>query len=598
MEQEVTDHLEFSDNAKRVLEVRYLRRNARGEVIESPNEMFHQVARAISEAELLYGPPGEARLWEERFYEMLTSLDFLPNSPTLMNAGTQLGQLSACFVLPIGDSMESNFGTLRDAALIQRTGGGTGFSFSRLRPKGDFISSTGGTSSGPLSFMRIYDCVTENIKQGGRRRGANMAVLRCDHPDVEEFINAKRDDVSLRNFNTSVGATDEFMQAVASNDEFHIRHPSDGRVVGTRPACAVFSSICDAAWESGDPGLLFLDTIERANPTPKVGRIESTNPCGEVPLLPYESCNLGSINLSRFVNQKRGAEAVDWERLAGTIRAATRFLDDVISVNKFSLDAIEKATLANRKIGLGVMGFAEMCILLGISYSSDAALAFASDLMSFIAREARATSERLAEQRGVFPNWQRSTFAEQMPRLRNATRTSVAPTGTISIIAGTTSSIEPLFALAYRRRNVLDGQPLTEFNPLLLRYVESNRLDSHEILESILHTGRLPEEPSVPRRVRDLFITALEIPPEQHIRIQAAFQQHVDNAVSKTVNLTKVSTPEDIARVYTLAHELKCKGVTVFRYGSKSDQVLELGVDEASYERELFTKCVPGACRL
>ncbi len=552
----------------------------------------------MSEAELLYGPPGEARLWEGRFHEMLISLDFLPNSPTLMNAGTQLGQLSACFVLPIEDSMESIFGTLHDAALIQRTGGGTGFSFSRLRPAGDFISSTGGTSSGPMSFIRIYDCVTENIKQGGKRRGANMAVLRCDHPDIEEFINAKRDGVSLRNFNISVGATDEFMEAVSYNGTLQLRHPSDGRVVGSRRAPALFSAICEAAWQTGDPGLLFLDTIERANPTPQVGRLESTNPCGEVPLLPYESCNLGSINLSHFVSRNDGDAAVDWERLAATVRAATRFLDDVISVNRFSLDAIEEATLANRKIGLGVMGFAEACILLDVSYSSDAALALACDVMSFIAREARATSERLAEQRGVFPNWERSIFGERGLRVRNATQTSIAPTGTISIIAGTSSSIEPLFALAYRRRNLLDGQPLTELNPLLLRYLEANRLDSRELLESILHTGRLPDGAGLSKRSRELFRTALEIPPEQHIRIQAAFQQHVDNAVSKTVNLPEVSTPEDIARVYTLAHELKCKGVTVFRYGSKSDQVLELGVDEAPYEREHFTKCDPGACRL
>ena len=596
--EEVADRVQLNENAKRVLEVRYLRRNAVGEVIESPEELFGRVAQAVSEAELLYGRPGEARLWEERFHGMLASLDFLPNSPTLMNAGTRLGQLSACFVLPIEDSMESIFGTLRDAALIQRTGGGTGFSFSRLRPSGDFISSTGGTSSGPLSFMRIYDCVTENIKQGGRRRGANMAVLRCDHPDVEDFINAKRDGVSLRNFNISVGATDEFMHAVRSNGVFQLRHPSDGRVVGSRGAQALFSAICGAAWETGDPGLLFLDTIERANPTPQLGHIESTNPCGEVPLLPYESCNLGSINLSHFVNQGDGEAAVDWERLAGTVRAATRFLDDVIAVNSFPLDAVAEATLANRKIGLGVMGFAEMCILLGVSYSSDAAPALASDLMTFIAQEARSTSERLAEQRGVFPNWERSIFAEPKLRVRNATQTSIAPTGTISIIAGTSPSIEPLFALAYRRRNVLDGQPLVEFNPLLLRYLEGNLLDSRQLLESVLHTGGLPDGAGLSKRSRELFRTALEISPEQHIRIQAAFQKHVDNAVSKTVNLPESATPQDIARAYTLAHELKCKGITIFRYGSKSDQVLELGIDEAPYEREHFTKCDPGACRM
>jgi ribonucleoside-diphosphate reductase alpha chain len=590
--------MQLSENARRVLEVRYLRRNALGEVIETPEELCRRVARAVSEAELLHGPPSEASEWEQRFYEMLTSLDFLPNSPTLMNAGTQLGQLSACFVLPVEDSMESIFGTLRDAALIQRTGGGTGFSFSRLRPAGDFISSTGGTSSGPVSFMKVYDCVTENIKLGGRRRGANMAVLRCDHPDIELFINAKRERGALRNFNISVGVTDEFMQAVSANRAVDLRHPSNGRVVGSRNARALFSAICEAAWETGDPGLLFLDAIERANPTPQLGRIESTNPCGEVPLLPYESCNLGSINLSRFVTEVEGEAAVDWERLAGVVRAATRFLDDVISINKFPMEAVAEATLGTRKVGLGVMGFAEMCILLGVSYASDAAPALASDLMRFIAGEARATSALLAEQRGVFPSWERSTFGERRLRLRNATQTSIAPTGTISIIAGTSSSIEPLFALAYRRRTDVQGAPLTELNPLLLRYLERHNLDSANLLETINQTGMLPDDANVPKRLRQLFVTALEVPPEQHIRIQAAFQKYVDNAVSKTINLPASATVEDIARACMLAFELKCKGVTVFRYGSKSQQVLELGAGEPPYEREYFAKCDPGACRL
>jgi ribonucleoside-diphosphate reductase alpha chain len=425
-----------------------------------------------------------------------------------------------------------------------------------------------------------------------------MAALRCDHPDIEEFINAKRDGVSLRNFNISVGVTDEFMQTVRSNGTYLLRHPSDGRVVGKRGARGIFSAICEAAWQTGDPGLLFLDKIERDNPTPLVGRLESTNPCGEVPLLSYEACNLGSLNLSRFVNRDRDEPVIDWERLAGAVRAATRFLDDVISVNRFPVDAVADSSLGNRKVGLGVMGFAEMCILLGVSYSSEAALALASDLMAFIARESRSTSERLATERGVFPNWDRSVFAERGLRLRNATQTSIAPTGTISIIAGTSSSIEPLFALAYRRRNVLGEQSLIEFNPLVERFLEQSGLDSKEVLEHISQTGRLPEEGRISKRMRELFTTALEIQPEQHVRIQAAFQKHVDNAVSKTVNLPQSATPEDIARVYTLAYELECKGVTVFRYGSKPQQVLELGVGEASYEREHFTKCDPAACRL
>jgi ribonucleoside-diphosphate reductase alpha chain len=593
------EHLvELTENARRVLQARYLRRGSEGEVLETPDELFLRVARAVSEAELFYGPPSEARRWEERFYHLLSSLDFLPNSPTLMNAGTQLGQLSACFVLPIEDSMESIFESLRDAALVQRTGGGTGFSFSRLRPAGDFISSSGGRSSGPVSFMKIYDCVTENIKQGGRRRGANMAVLRCDHPDIEAFINAKRDGVSLRNFNISVGVTDGFMRAVSSNGTTELRHPADGRVVDMRPARPLFEAICEAAWDSGDPGLLFLDTIERDNPTPQSGRIESTNPCGEVPLLAYESCNLGSINLAHFVTEVEGEESVDWERLAAAVRAAIRFLDNVISVNKFPMQAVAGATLANRKIGLGVMGFAEMCIMLGVSYASEAALSLASELMAFIAREAAAASARLGEERGVFPEWKRSVFEQRGLRLRNATQTSIAPTGTISIIAGTSSSIEPLFALAYRRTKVLEEQTLTELNPLLLRHLERSKLSSSELLEEIVHRGRFPEGPGVPRRLRELFMTALEIDPEQHLRIQATFQRHVDNAVSKTVNLPASATPSDIARIYTLAHELGCKGVTVFRYGSGSGQVLELGIDEAPYEREHFAKCDPSACRL
>jgi ribonucleoside-diphosphate reductase alpha chain len=591
--------VKLSDNAEQVLKARYLRRKATGEVVETPDELFGRVARAVSEAELLYGPASEARQWEERFQQLLISFDFLPNSPTLMNAGTQLGQLAACFVLPLEDSMESIFGTLRDMALVQRTGGGTGFSFSRLRPAGDAIGSTGGTSSGPISFLRVYDCATAHIKLGGRRRGANMAVLRCDHPDVEEFIRVKRDGLSLRNFNISVGVSDEFMQAVRSNGLLRLRHPTDGRTVAGRPAVAIFSAICDAACETGDPGLLFLDTIERANPTPRVGSIEATNPCGEVPLLPYESCNLGSINLSRFVvGEFEGRPAVDWKRLGAVVSASTRFLDDVISVSRPPVDAFGEATRANRKIGLGVMGFAEMCILLGVSYASAGAVSLASDLMRFIAREARRTSELLAGERGVFPNWHRSVFAERGPHLRNATQTSIAPTGTISIVAGTSSSIEPLFALAYRRKNVLGERTLTEFNPILLRYLERYRLDSPSLIEAIADTGLLGAEAGVPEGVRELFATALEVDPEQHVRIQAAFQQHVDNAVSKTVNLPQSATPDDVGRVYTLAHKLGCKGVTVFRYGSSDEQVLELGIDEPPYEKEHFTKCDPAACRL
>jgi ribonucleoside-diphosphate reductase alpha chain len=588
----------LTPNALRVLEARYLRRDASGRIVETPAELFERVARAVSEAELVHGNAAGARRWEARFHDMLASLDFLPNSPTLMNAGTPLGQLSACFVLPVDDTMESIFGSLRDMALIERTGGGVGFSFSRLRPAGDRIASTGGTTPGPLSFITIYDCATEHVKRGGRRRGANMAVLRVDHPDIEAFIEAKRDGAALQNFNLSVGATDTFMAAVDAGGDFPLRHPRDGRVVAHRPARPLFDRLCEAAWATGDPGLVFLDTINRSNPTPDLGQIESTNPCGEVPLLPYEACNLGSINLAHLVIEQGDGARVDWERLRGLVHDAVRFLDDVITVNRYPLDAITATTVGNRKLGLGVMGFAELLILLGISYAEERAVRFAGELMAFIAREARAASARLAEERGPFPNWDRSVYAAGQERLRNAARTSIAPTGTISIIAETSSGIEPLFALAYQRQHVLDGGTLVEFNPLLLRYVERRGLPSADVLDAAAHHGRLSSVPGIPDDLRRLFVTALDVPAEQHVRIQAAFQQHVDNAVSKTINLPRDATVAEVAEAYRLAYRLGCKGVTVFRYGSRSTQVLTLGLDEAPYEREHFARCDPGACRL
>jgi ribonucleoside-diphosphate reductase alpha chain len=588
----------LTENAKRVLEARYLRRGADGKVIESPSQLFERVARAVSEAELIHGTAVEARLWEDRFCGALNSLDFLPNSPTLMNAGTTLNQLSACFVLPIEDSMESIFGTLRDMALVQRMGGGTGFSFSKLRPAGEMVSKTGGLASGPVSFLRIYDTATENIRQGGRRGGANMAVLRIDHPDIEEFINVKRDGTSLRNFNLSVGVTDDFMSAVENNATYDLRHPRDSRIVKKVCAKEVFQSICHAAWESGDPGLIFLDTIERANPTPHAGKLESTNPCGELPLLPNESCNLGSINLPHFINRSGDLKSMDWNRLREITHLAVRFLDDVITINDYPTEEVAKTTLSNRKIGLGIMGFAELCILLGVPYTSNEALALAGEIMRFIATEARNTSARLAEERGVFPNWPLSVHAAAGRKLRNATLISIAPTGTISIIGGTSSSIEPLFALAYRRRNVLSGETLAEFNPILLHYLERHGLESREILRELARSGTFAKQMQVPERLQRLFVTALEVPPAHHVRVQAAFQEHVDNAVSKTVNLANDATPDDIANVYRLAYSLGTKGVTIFRYGSKREQVLEIGLDEPIEEHEYFAKCDPGDCRL
>jgi len=590
--------MELTENAKRVLDARYLKRSATGEVIETADQLLQRVARAVSHAELIHGSAGQARSWEERFYEMLAAMDFLPNSPTLMNAGTALSQLSACFVLPVDDTMESIFGTLRDMALVQRMGGGTGFSFSKLRPAGDLVSKTGGRASGPVSFMRIYDAATENIRQGGRRRGANMGVLRVDHPDIDEFIRAKRDGKSLCNFNLSVGATDEFMSAVEMDATYPLRHPAGARILGERRAREVFDSICHAAWETGDPGLIFLDTIEKSNPVPSLGRMESTNPCGELPLLANESCNLGSINLPRFVKESGGRRCLDRDRLQAVTHAAVRFLDDVVTVNQYPTEAIARVTLGNRKIGLGVMGFAELCILLDVSYAAPEAIGLAGEVMRFIAEHAHSASAQLAEERGPFPNWAQSVHAAAGCKRRNATVTSIAPTGTISIVAGTSSSIEPLFALAYRRRNVLEGGVLMEFNPILLRRLEEQAVVKRGILDEIARSGRFTKAMEVPDRLRQLFVTALEIAPEQHVRMQAAFQNHVDNAVSKTVNLPHDSTPDDVSRVYRLAYDLGCKGITVFRYGSKAEQVLELGLDESFYEREHFTKCDPGACKL
>ncbi len=587
----------LNENSMRVLSARYLRRDVQGNVTESPRQMFERVARAVSEAELVFGPASNARLWEERFYDTMASLDFLPNSPTLMNAGTQLGQLSACFVLPIEDTLESIFQALSNMALIQRSGGGTGFSFSNLRGRGELLRSSGGMSSGPVSFMKIFDAATENIKLGGRRRGANMAVLRVDHPDIEAFIESKRGGRSgLSNFNLSVAATDEFMAAVQSGGELALR-TCEGRIIRSLPARTLFDDICRAAWETGDPGLVFMDTINRANPTPAEGRIESTNPCGEVPLLPYESCNLGSINLTHFVSAKSLDRRVEWDRLRKTIHDAVRFLDNVITVNRYPLPEVQHATDARRKIGLGIMGFAETCILCGISYASEAALAFAEELMGFIAAEARQASASLADERGAFPTWSRSRLAASGWKVRNATQTSIAPTGTISLIAGTSPGIEPLFALAYRRVGVLEGQTLVELNPVFGRYLESNAKGG-SITETVMRTGSLAGQDEMAPELKRLFVTALEVPPEQHVRIQAAFQKHVDNAVSKTVNLAADASVEQVASAYWLAYKLGCKGITIFRYGSKADQVLKLGAEEEPYEREYFTRCDPGACKL
>ncbi len=581
---------ELSANALRVLEARYLLRDAERRLIETPGELFERVARAVARAE-----EKDCSYWTGRYHALLAGGEFLPNSPTLMNAGTALGQLSACFVLPIEDSMESIFEALKQMALVQRTGGGTGFSFSRLRPRGDLVASTSGEASGPVSFMKIFDCATEHIKQGGKRRGANMGVLEVEHPDILEFIGAKLEASALANFNLSVSVTDAFMQAAATSARYELIHPRTGKPAGRLRADEVFGAIARAAWQTGDPGLLFRDAINRANPTPQLGAIEATNPCGEVPLLPYESCNLGSINVARLVQYGlRGQAAFDWPRLETIAGEAVRFLDDVIEVNRYPLEAIERMTRSTRKIGLGVMGFAEALIRLGIPYDSDEAARFAERLMRAVSEAAARASAVLAQSRGAFPAWKGSA-AEVM---RNATRTAIAPTGTIGIIAGTSASIEPLFALAYRRSGVLGGETLEEVNPLLLEYLERHRLDKRRVLAAVMERGRLADVPGVPDELKRLFVTALDIPAERHLAIQAAFQRHVDNSVSKTINLPHDAAPADVARAYRRAWQLGLKGITIYRYGAKPAQVLELGVEDEPHHYDHASRCDPEECRL
>ncbi len=588
----------ITENALKVLQARYLLRDSSGQVVETPEELFRRVAHHVAQAETHFGNASAAARWEETFHGALVRLDFLPNSPTLMNAGTPLGQLSACFVLPVEDSIEDIFGSLRLMALIQKSGGGTGFSFSHLRPKGDVVASTGGAASGPVSFMHIFDCVTEGMWKGGKRHGANMGVLRVDHPDIEEFIDAKLDGHSFRNFNISVGVTDAFMEAASAGQLWTLRNPRTGQPSRSLPAAKLLDQIVRAAWKTGDPGLLFLDTINRANPTPELGLIEATNPCGEIPLLPYEACNLGSINLSHMVCRKGDGYTVDWQKLSETTQLAIRFLDDVIEVSRWPAPEITTIVRGNRKVGLGVMGFAELLILLDIPYASERAEALADELMRCLSVQALAASQQLAQERGVFPNWERSIYARQGLRLRNATRTSIAPTGAISILAGTSASIEPLFALAYRREHVLGEQTLIELNPLLLQYAKQYGFYSEQFVQELQAQGTLAGVSSVPSSVKELFQTALEITPETHLRIQAAFQKHTDNAVSKTINLPHEATVEDIAAIYRRAWEWGCKGITIFRYGSKGQQVLELGIGETAAQHEHFARCDPQACKL
>jgi ribonucleoside-diphosphate reductase alpha chain len=554
--------MELSENALNILRARYLLKNESGEVVESPSQMFRRVAHSVAEAEKEYHE--DAMYWEERFYELISSLKFLPNSPAIMNAGKPTGQLAACFVLPVEDSIKSIFDTLKNAALILQSGGGTGFSFSRLRPRSDIVRSTGGIASGPVSFMKIYNSATEVIKQGGARRGANMGMLRIDHPDILEFIKVKRNEKELVNFNISVAATDAFMEAVLNDGEFDLVNPRSGEVTETLRAKAIFDEIVESAWETGDPGLVFIDRINRSNPTPQMGDFESTNPCGEQPLLPYEACVLGSLDLSKYVENKE----VEYQLLEQDIRAAVRFLDDTIDASIYPLPAVENMHKSNRKIGLGVMGWADMLILLGVPYNHANAFELARRVMSFISGKAREASVELAEERGVFPNFLGSIYdAPGMPRVRNATTTTIAPTGTLSTIAGCSSGIEPLFAVAYKRF-VMDSE-LEEINRYFIEIAKERGFYSERLMDIVRRNGTLAGISDIPQDVKKLFRTALEIPFEDHIEMQAAFQEYTDNAVSKTVNLPHRAKKDDVARAYLLAYEKGVKGITVFRYGSK-----------------------------
>lgn len=587
--------MNLSDNAIKVLEKRYLSKDENGSLLENVEGMFRRVAHAVAQADADYCKASELKVIEAEFFNMMADLEFLPNSPTLMNAGRPLGQLSACFVLPVEDTMEGIFESIKNAALIHKSGGGTGFSFSRLRPKGATVNSTGGVASGPISFMKVFNAATEAVKQGGTRRGANMGMLRVDHPDILEFITAKRDNADITNFNISVAITEEFMKAVEQNREYNLIDPHNKKPVGSLKAREVFDTIVEMSWNNGEPGIIFIDRLNKDNITPELGAIESTNPCGEQPLLPYEACNLGSVNLSLMLKNSGGKPEVDFDKLGIIVDKAVHFLDNVIDVNKYPLPEIEEMTRGTRKIGLGVMGWADLLCKLNIPYSSQKATTLAEKVMYFIQERSRKASIALAEKKGVFPYYDKSIYKELGVKVRNATTTTIAPTGTLSIIAGVSSGIEPLFAISYIR-NVMDNDELIEVNPLFKQIAMIDGFYSDDLMRRIAKKGTIKDFPEIPRSVQNVFVTAHDISPEWHIKMQAAFQKYTDNAVSKTVNLCHDATKEDVKAVFQQAYKMYCKGVTLYRDGSRDMQVLNIG--KVAGKEEPKTEAVAGTVKI
>ncbi|MDR0401746.1 MAG: vitamin B12-dependent ribonucleotide reductase, partial [Endomicrobium sp.] len=575
---------------------RYLKKDENGNVIENPEDLFYRVANNIAQADKIYDSSSDVDALTKEFYFIMSSLDFLPNSPTLMNAGRQLQQLSACFVLPIDDSMSSIFETLKNTAMIHKSGGGTGFSFSRLRPKKDIVKTTSGVSSGPISFMQVFNAATEAIKQGGTRRGANIGILRVDHPDILDFITCKDKDNNLNNFNISVAITKEFMYSLKKNTDYNLYNPRNGEITGKISATSVFEKIVYQSWKNGEPGIIFIDRINDYNPVPKVSSIESTNPCGEQPLIPYESCNLGSINLGNFVkndfkidytknlgNFVKNDSRIDWTRLEKTIKIAVHFLDNVIDMNNYPVKIIEETSKLNRKIGLGVMGWADMLFCLGIPYGSKDSILLAEELMFFIKSKSHAASEELASKRGAFPNFKQSIYANEKP-IRNATLTTIAPTGTIGIIASASGGIEPIFGLVYKRLHCLDNKEMYEVNFYFEKIAKEKGFYSLELIDEITKTGSINKCNKIPDMIKKIFVTSHDISPDDHIRMQAAFQKFTDNAVSKTVNFPNSATKDDIKKAYILSYEIGCKGVTVYRDGSRDKQVLNIVKEKNVYD--------------